>query len=80
MAIQRHIFQPPARARLPDEFLGQIVRFREATGLIRRALACLLGFRPYHLRQWRCGQTIPSAGYLFPLLTIAECKGLCVGS
>lgn len=79
MGIQRHIHRPPARACLPEDFPGRIVRFREATGLSWMALARVLSVSPYRLRQWRWGRSVPNAAHLFRLLTIAEGTGLREG-
>ena len=61
---------------LPGDLPDRIAHFKEASGLSWRALARVLGVRPYRLRQWRKGDAVPSSAHLFALLTLAERLGL----
>ena len=60
----------------PKDFPGRLALFKEASGLSWKALARLLGVRPYRLWQWRERGVVPSPAHLFLLLTIAEVMGL----
>ena len=60
----------------PRDFPERLLLFKEASGLSWKALARLLGVRPYRLWQWRERGVAPSPSHLFLLLTIAEGMGL----
>ena len=60
----------------PRDFPERLALFKEASGLSWKALARLLGVRPYRLWQWRERGVAPSPAHLFLLLTIAESMGL----
>ena len=60
----------------PRDFPERLGLFKEASGLSWKALARLLGVRPYRLWQWRERGVAPSPAHLFLLLTIAESMGL----
>ena len=60
----------------PPDFPERLVRFKEASGLSWKALARLLGVRPYRLWRWRERGVAPSPAHLFLLLTVAEVMGL----
>ena len=74
MGTKRNVHQP-VRSALPEDFPERLERFRAAARLSVKALARLLGVRPYRLREWRRG-TVPSGAHLFLLLTLAEELGL----
>ena len=60
----------------PKDFPDRLAMFKETSGLSWKALARLLGVRPYRLWQWRERGVTPSPSHLFLLLTIAEAMGL----
>ena len=75
MGVQRQVYRP-VHFDFPKDFPERLVRFKESSGLSWKALARLLGVRPYRLWQWRERGVIPSPSHLFLLLTIAEGMGL----
>ena len=75
MGVQRWVRRPVV-SDLPGDFPERLALFKEASGLSWRALACMLGVRPYRIRQWRKGCAAPSSAHLFALLTLAERMGL----
>ena len=75
MGVQRQVYRP-VHFDFPKDFPERLVHFKEASGLSWKALARLLGVRPYRLWQWRERGVIPSPSHLFLLLTIAEGMGL----
>ncbi len=77
MGVKRQA-QRPAGHGFPPDFPERLELFREEAGLSWRALAGLLGVRPYRLREWRRG-AVPSGQHLFLLLTLAAAMGLCNG-
>ena len=77
MGVKRRVQRPAAHA-FPADFPERLDLFREEAGLSWRALAGLLGVRPYRLREWRRG-AVPSGQHLFLLLTVAAAMGLCDG-
>lgn len=78
MGVQRRSYRP-AQYDFPPDFAQRLEEFKEASGLSWRALARLLGVRPYRLWQWRERGVVPSSTHLFMLLTIAEGMGLREG-
>ncbi len=74
MGVKRNVRQPVGSA-FPEDFPERLERFRAAARLSVKALARLLGVRPYRVREWRRG-TVPSGAHLFLLLTLAEELGL----
>ena len=75
MGVQQRVYRP-VHFEFPKDFPERLVRFKEASGLSWKALARLLGVRPYRLWQWRERGVVPSPAHLFLLLTIAEVMGL----
>ncbi len=75
MGVQLHVHRP-VEFEFPPDFPERLMRFREASGFSWKALARLLGVRPYRLWQWRVRGVIPSPAHLFLLLTVAESMGL----
>lgn len=73
--MQRKVHRP-VEFDFPSDFPERLVRFKEASGLSWKALARLLGVRPYRLWRWRERDVVPSTAHLFLLLTIAEPMGL----
>ena len=75
MGVQQRVYRP-VDFEFPKDFPKRLKLFKEASGLSWKALARLLGVRPYRLRQWRERGVAPSPAHLFLLLTIAEGMGL----
>lgn len=74
MGVQRRVHRP-VQFDFPTDFPERLTSFKEKSGLSWKALARLLGVRPYSVRRWRKG-TIPSSTHLFLLLTLADAMGL----
>lgn len=74
MGVQRRVHRP-VQFDFPGDFPERLTSFKEKSGLSWKALARLLGVRPYSLRRWRKG-TVPSSTHLFLLLTLADAMGL----
>ena len=75
MGVQKRVYRPIEFA-FPPDFPERLVRFKEASGLSWKALARLLGVRPYRIWNWRERGVAPSPAHLFLLLTLAEAMGL----
>ena len=75
MGVQRRVHRP-VEFDFPSDFPGRLALFKEASGLSWKALARLLGVRPYRLWLWRERGVVPGSAHLFLLLTIAERMGL----
>ena len=78
MGVQRKIHRP-VQFDFPADFPTRLTVFKEKSGLSWKALARLLGVRPYSVRRWRKG-TVPSSTHLFLLLTLADAMGLRDGT
>ena len=74
MGVQKKVHRP-VQFDFPVDFPERLECFKEESGLRWRALARLMGVRPYRLQRWRQG-TPPSSTHLFLLLTLAEAMGL----
>ncbi len=75
MGVQRKAHRQ-VEFEFPPDFPERLVRFKESSGLSWKALARLLGVRPYRLWLWRERGVIPNSDHLFLLLTLAEAMGL----
>ena len=75
VGVQQRVYRP-VDFEFPRDFSERLESFKEASGLSWKALARLLGVRPYRLWQWRERGVAPSPAHLFLLLTIAEGMGL----
>ena len=75
MGIQRQVHRP-VQFDFPTDFPERLALFKEASGLSWKALARLLGVRPYRIWKWRERGVAPSPAHLFLLLTLAEAIGL----
>lgn len=75
MGVQQRVHRR-IEFRFPRDFPERLVLFKETSGLSWKALARLLGVRPYRVWQWRERGVTPSPGHLLLLLTIAEAMGL----
>ena len=75
MGIQQRVHRP-VQFDFPPDFPERLELFKEASGLTWKALARLLGIRPYRLWKWRERSVAPSPTHLFLLLTLAEAMGL----
>lgn len=75
MGVQQRV-RRPVQFDFPSDFPDRLALFKEASGLSWKALARLLGVRPYRLWQWRERRVVPNATHLFQLLTLAEAMGL----
>ncbi len=78
MGVQQRVYRP-VDFEFPRDFPDRLKLFKEACGLSWKALARLLGVRPYRLWQWRERGVSPGPANLFLLLTIAEGMGLREG-
>ena len=74
MGVQRKIHRP-VQFDFPEDFSERLKRFKEESGLSWKALARLMGVKPYRVWKWRQG-TRPSSAHLFLLLTLADAMGL----
>ena len=74
MGVQRRVHRP-VQFDFPGDFPERLECFKRESGLSWKALARLMGVRPYRLWRWRHG-TLPSSTHLFLLLTLAEAMGL----
>ena len=74
MGVQRRVYRP-VQFDFPEDFSERLERFKEESGLSWKALARLMGVKPYRLLRWRQG-TLPSSTHLFLLLTLADAMGL----
>ena len=74
MGVQRRVHRP-VQFDFPGDFPERLECFKQESGLSWKALARLMGVRPYRLWRWRQG-TLPSSTHLFLLLTLAEAMGL----
>ena len=74
MGIQRRVHRP-VQFDFPEDFPERLEHFKEKSGLSWKALARLMGVRPYRLLRWRQG-TLPSSTHLFLLLTLADAMEL----
>ena len=77
MGVQRRVHRP-VQFDFPEDFSERLERFKEESGLSWKALARLMGVKPYRLWRWRQG-TRPSSAHLFLLLTLADAIGLREG-
>ena len=75
MGVQQRVYRP-VDFEFPKDFPERLKLFKEASGLSWKALARLLGVRPYRLWQWREMGGAGGHAHLFLLLTIAESMGL----
>ena len=75
MGVQK-LDHRPVEFEFPADFSKRLVRFKEASGLSWKALARLMGVRPYRIWKWRERGVAPSPAHLFLLLTLAEAMGL----
>ena len=75
MGIQQRVHRP-VQFDFPPDFPERLALFKEASGLTWKALARLLGVRPYRIWKWRERGVAPSPSHLFLLLTLAEAMGL----
>ena len=75
MGVQKRVHRP-VEFDFPPDFPDRLTRFKEASGLSWKALARLMGVRPYRLWRWRKRGVVPSPARLFLLLTLAEEMGL----
>ena len=75
MGVQK-LDHRPVDFEFPADFPERLVRFKEVSGLSWKALARLLGVRPYRIWKWRKKGVAPSPAHLFLLLTLAEAMGL----
>ena len=75
MGIQQRVHRP-VQFDFPPDFPERLALFKEASGLTWKALARLLGVRPYRIWKWRERGVAPSPAHLFLLLTLAEAMGL----
>ena len=75
MGVQKRVYRP-IEFEFPPDFPERLVRFKEASGLSWKALARLLGVRPYRIWKWREKGVAPSPAHLFLLLTLADTMGL----
>ena len=75
MGVQKRVHRP-VEFDFPPDFPRRLARFKEASGLSWKALARLLGIRPYRIWKWREKGVAPSPAHLFLLLTLAEAMGL----
>ena len=75
MGVQKRVYRP-VEFDFPLDFPKRLAQFKEASGLSWKALARLLGVRPYRIWKWRKKGVAPSPTHLFLLLTLAEAMGL----
>ena len=75
MGVQK-LDHRPVEFDFPPDFPQRLTRFKEASGLSWKALARLLGVRPYRIWKWRKKGVSPSPAHLFLLLTLADAMGL----
>ena len=75
MGVQKRVYRP-IEFEFPPDFPERLVQFKEASGLSWKALARLLGVRPYRIWMWREQGVAPSPAHLFLLLTLAGTMGL----
>ena len=75
MGIQQRVHRP-VQFDFPPDFPERLALFKEASGLTWKALARLLGVRPYRIWKWRERSVAPSPTHLFLLLTLAGAMGL----
>ena len=68
----------PVQFDFPEDFSERLEWFKEESGLSWKALARLMGVKPYRFWRWRQG-TRPSSTHLFLLLTLADAMGLREG-
>ena len=78
MGVQK-LDHRPVEFDFPPDFPQRLTQFKEESGLSWKALARLLGVRPYRIWTWRKRGVVPGPANLFLLLMLAEAMGLREG-